>query len=79
MESKNTVKLYRLKDDFKVLFSNLAKGEATTVPGAFRVSGGRKAISSEKESRTNDGIIAKLVKAGFLSEEESGIGFKEKP
>lgn len=78
MDSKQTVKLYRLKAEFRLLFSNLAKGKAATVPDAFRVSGGRKSIASEEESRRNDRTIAKLVKAGFVSEEESGIGFRGK-
>jgi hypothetical protein len=78
MESKNTVKLYRLKEEFRVLFSNLAKGKAATGPDTFRVSGGRKSIASEEESKRNDRTIAKLVKAGFVSEEDSGIGFRDK-
>lgn len=79
MDSKQTVKLYRLKSEFVVLFSNLAKGKALTGPDAFRGPGGRKAITSAEESKKKDGFIAKLVKAGFLSEEDSGIGFKGKP
>jgi hypothetical protein len=79
MNGSQKLKLYTLKPEFVTLFVNLAKGEALTEGDAFARAGQLKSVESEQEWLDRDKIMHLLVASGFLSEEESNIGYRSKP
>jgi hypothetical protein len=71
---------YRLKAEFKDLFTNLASGEIKFQKEAFNNPEGinRKSYASEEEAREHRIILRKLVDAGFLEEISTPITYLER-